>query len=154
MSSSEPHEKILVYRIRSLDKFITRIAVEMAKDKLQLPLPEVQIITALGALGPTGVMEASRYAEQDKSQTSRVIESLIAKGLAKKKDKPSRIDGRITQISLTAKGSAVLKKIPRVESILEAGVFHALSDKERAQFSGFVDKILNSHRWSKATDQE
>ena len=154
MSSSEPHEKILVYRIRSLDKFITRMAAEMVKDQLQLPLPEVQILTALGALGPTGVMEASRHAEQDKSQTSRVIESLIDRGLAQKKDKPTKNDARITLISLTAKGRAVLKKIPRVEATLEASVFHSLSKNECALFSDFVDKILDSYRWSKPTEQE
>lgn len=153
MSSSEPHEKSLAYRIRSLDKFITRMAAEMAKDKLQLPLPEVQIIAALGALGSSGVMEASRYAEQDKSQTSRVIESLIARGLAKK-NKSNKTDARITQISLTAKGRAVLKKIPRVESILEASVFHSLSKNECALFSDFVDKILDSYRWPNSTEQE
>lgn len=145
MSSLAPHEKTLVHRIRTLEKFLTRMAAVMAKDKLSLPLPEVQIIVALGVLGSAGVMEVSRYSHQDKSQTSRVIESLLERRLAKRR--PNKKDARGYSVSLTAAGMAIFKKIPRVDAKLEAFAFSALDETELAELGKTVDKILDSHVW-------
>lgn len=72
------------------------------------------------------------------SDTSRIVDRLISKGLAAKKT--CRLDKRLVDISITELGLSVLKKLDSKSRQLQ-GLLSNLSEGEAAQLSDMLDKI-------------
>ncbi len=77
------------------------------------------------------------------SDTSRIVDRLIAKGLARKAT--CKEDKRLVDVTITEKGRRLLEKMDSRQEELDS-VLGSLSKKEAAQLSDLLDKIrLNNH---------
>lgn len=72
------------------------------------------------------------------SDTSRIVDRLIIKGLAKKIICQS--DKRLVDVSITEKGKKVLEKIDQQEDELES-IVHSLSEPEARTLNKLLDKM-------------
>jgi MarR family 2-MHQ and catechol resistance regulon transcriptional repressor len=77
------------------------------------------------------------------SDTSRIVDRLIAKGLVKKGTCKS--DRRLVDITITDKGKKLLEKLDVRQDELD-GIIGNLSEKEAIVLSGLLDKIRNSNK--------
>jgi MarR family transcriptional regulator, 2-MHQ and catechol-resistance regulon repressor len=72
------------------------------------------------------------------SDTSRIVDRLLVKGLVKKSTCPK--DKRLVDVLITEKGQKLLKKIDS-EADHIAEIMGNLSDKEAEQLSNLLDKL-------------
>lgn len=72
------------------------------------------------------------------SDTSRIVDRLIVKGLVKKV--VCKSDRRLVDIQITEKGKKLLERIDPKEDELEEAI-NNLSEKEAAQLNSLLDKI-------------
>jgi len=77
----------------------------------------------------------------DKSQLSRLIRSLTAKGHVK--TMPDKEDARAIALTLTQKGTALFEQIMTEVMRRNEGVLAALDAQEVVQFNGLLDRLLN-----------
>lgn len=75
------------------------------------------------------------------SDTSRIVDRLLLKGLVSKKTCPS--DKRLVDISITAEGKKVLAKIDRNEKQMVA-IMANLDQQEMKSLNGLLDKMRGS----------
>jgi DNA-binding MarR family transcriptional regulator len=75
------------------------------------------------------------------SDTSRIVDRLIAKGLVKKGI--CKKDRRLVDITISDKGKKLLEKLDTRQDDLD-GIVGNLSKKEAAVLSDLLDKIRNS----------
>jgi len=75
------------------------------------------------------------------SDTSRIVDRLIVKGLVKKIT--SKTDKRLVDVSINERGNKVLKKIDLQEDEIK-NIVHTLSDKEAKTLNKLLDKIRQS----------
>jgi DNA-binding MarR family transcriptional regulator len=75
------------------------------------------------------------------SDTSRIVDRLLLKGLVDKKTCPS--DKRLVDISITAEGKKVLAKIDQNEKEMMA-VIANLNEEEMKTLNGLLDKMRGS----------
>jgi DNA-binding MarR family transcriptional regulator len=94
-----------------------------------------------GAGQPLSTLQIRQRMLDKMSDTSRIVDRLIKKGLAKKV--VCKSDRRLVDVSITEKGLKLLEKLdemqPQLDSILES-----LTDAEARQFNKLLDKIRNS----------
>ena len=77
------------------------------------------------------------------SDTSRIVDRLIAKGLVKKGTCKS--DRRLVDITITDKGKKLLEKLDVRQDELD-GIIGNLSEKEAIVLSGLLDKIRDGNK--------
>jgi DNA-binding MarR family transcriptional regulator len=75
------------------------------------------------------------------SDTSRIVDRLVLKGLADKKTCPS--DKRLVDISITEEGKRVLAKIDLKEQEMTA-IIANLNQEEMQTLNGLLDKMRGS----------
>jgi MarR family 2-MHQ and catechol resistance regulon transcriptional repressor len=76
------------------------------------------------------------------SDTSRIVDRLVLKGMVKKTICPT--DKRLVDVVITDKGQKLLKKLDQ-ESDHISEIMSALSDKEAEQLSLLLDKLRHSN---------
>ena len=76
------------------------------------------------------------------SDTSRIVDRLIIKGLVKKIT--CKTDKRLVDVSITDKGKKILQKIDLQEDEIQ-NILRTLSDKEAKTLNKLLDKIRQSH---------
>ena len=76
------------------------------------------------------------------SDTSRIVDRLIIKGLAKKIT--CKTDKRLVDVSITEKGKKTLQKIDLREDEIQ-NIVQVLSDKEAKTLNNLLDKIRQSN---------
>lgn len=75
------------------------------------------------------------------SDTSRIVDRLVAKGLVKKV--PCKSDRRLVDVSITEKGKKLLQKLDAHIEKMDA-VFSNISTKEATTLNSLLDKLRNS----------
>ena len=75
------------------------------------------------------------------SDTSRIVDRLLAKGLASKK--PSKTDKRLVEVKITAKGKAILAKLDKKNKVMD-DLMSELNESEMKTLSKLLDKLRNS----------
>ena len=91
---------------------------------------------------PLSTLQIRERMLEKMSDTSRIVDRLIIKGLAKKIT--CKTDKRLVDVSITEKGKKVLQKIDLREDDIK-NVVRALSDKEARILNKLLDKIRQSH---------
>ena len=74
------------------------------------------------------------------SDTSRIVDRLIAKGLVKKNT--CKEDRRLVDVCIAEKGLKMLERLDRRQDEMD-GILSNLSEKEATTLSGLLDKIRN-----------
>jgi len=76
------------------------------------------------------------------SDTSRIVERMVSKGLVQKA--VSERDKRMVDVIITPQGAELLENLDRRNEELDAVVNH-LSDEELQMLNSLLDKLRNNH---------
>ena len=91
-----------------------------------------------GAGVPLSTMQIRERMLDKMSDTSRIVDRLVLKGLAQKN--VCKNDKRLVDVSITTKGRKLLEKLDTHEKDMDA-TFGNLSDSEAMQLNKLLDKI-------------
>ncbi|MEO6547440.1 MAG: MarR family transcriptional regulator [Ferruginibacter sp.] len=112
-------------------------------DKEGLTMQQFNILRILrGNVKPLSTLQIRERMLDKMSDTSRIVDRLIIKGLAKKII--CKTDKRLVDITVTEKGKKLLQKFDLQEDQIH-GIVSALSDKEARTLNKLLDKIRQSH---------
>ncbi len=112
-------------------------------DKEKITAQQFNILRILrGAGKPISTLQIRQRMLDKMSDTSRIVDRLIIKGLVKKTVCPD--DKRLVDVSITEKGSKLLEKMDRYEPDMDA-VFGNLTAAEAKTLNTLLDKIRNPH---------
>lgn len=99
--------------------------------------------TALFVLWVWGPQETRHLAEEcgvSKGTLTGIVTTLERRGLLERGGHPT--DGRLVVVSLTAKGRAIIRRVFPAFNRQEAAVAAGLTEREQAQFTGLLRKVL------------
>lgn len=94
-----------------------------------------------GAGKPISTLQIRERMLDKMSDTSRIVDRLVLKGLAKKT--VCKNDKRLVDVSIQPKGSKLLEKIDLLDKDMDA-IIGNLSDTEAKTLNKLLDKIRNS----------
>jgi len=94
-----------------------------------------------GAGKPISTLQIRERMLDKMSDTSRIVDRLVLKGLAKKT--VCKNDKRLVDVSIGPKGAKLLEKIDLLDKDMDA-IFGNLSDIEAKSLNKLLDKIRNS----------
>ncbi|OZI34726.1 MarR family transcriptional regulator [Bordetella genomosp. 10] len=135
-------KELISFRLNILASTWSRLAAETNQREFGLDPREWRIVGMLGAYAPMSLQGLAREVNLDKSQASRTVSDMIERGLLQRDSDES--DGRSVQLSLTAQGKALYRKVfPRAVRRNEE-LLSVLSDEERAVLDRALD-VLTAH---------
>ena len=112
-------------------------------DKEKITSQQFNILRILrGAGKPISTLQIRQRMLDKMSDTSRIVDRLVLKGLVKKDTCPD--DKRLVDILITDKGRKLLEKLDRYEEDMDA-VLGALSQPEVMVLNDLFDKIRSSN---------
>lgn len=91
-----------------------------------------------GAGTPISTLQIRERMLDKMSDTSRIVDRLVLKGLAQKNT--CKNDKRLVDVSITAKGKKLLEKIDSYEKEMDS-IFGNLTDTDAVQLNKLLDKI-------------
>jgi DNA-binding MarR family transcriptional regulator len=94
-----------------------------------------------GAGQPLSTLQIRQRMLDKMSDTSRIVDRLIKKGLVKKV--VCKTDRRLVDVSITEKGMKLLEKLDDMQDSLD-GILSNLNDADAKQLNKLLDKIRNS----------
>lgn len=94
-----------------------------------------------GAGQPLSTLQIRQRMLDKMSDTSRIVDRLIKKGLAKKV--VCKSDRRLVDVSITEKGLKLLEKLDDTQDDLDS-IINNLSEPDAKQLNKLLDKIRNS----------
>jgi DNA-binding MarR family transcriptional regulator len=108
-------------------------------DKADITQQQFNILRILrGAGEPISTLQIRQRMLDKMSDTSRIVDRLLVKGLVKKTTCPT--DKRLVDVSITGKGKKVLEKIDASQHNMDA-ISHNLSDADAEIMNGLLDKM-------------
>ena len=111
-------------------------------DKEGITAQQYNILRILrGAGKPISTLQIRERMLDKMSDTSRIVDRLVLKGLAKKT--VCKNDKRLVDVSIQPKGSRLLEKIDLLDNDMDA-IFGNLSDAEAQNLNKLLDKIRNT----------
>jgi DNA-binding MarR family transcriptional regulator len=136
-------DHFLPYRLSVLSNKVSDAIARHYSDRFGLTIPEWRVMAVLGqppnsAPGLSAREVAARTA-MDKVQVSRAVANLVS--LRRVQRDGDEADGRVTRLSLTAKGRAIYDEIVPLALHLEAVLLAALSPAERDTLDRLMDKL-------------
>lgn len=135
-------KELISFRLNMLASTWSRLAAETNQRDFGLDPREWRIVGMLGTHAPMSLQGLAREVNLDKSQASRTVSEMIERGLLQRESDES--DGRGVQLSLTAQGRALYRKVfPRAVKRNEE-LLSVLSEEERAVLDRALD-VLTSH---------
>src|SRR5215212_439288 len=94
-----------------------------------------------GAGEPLSTLQIRQRMLDKMSDTSRIVDRLIKKGLVKKV--VCKSDRRLVDVSITEKGMKLLEKLDDMQDTLD-GILSNLNETDAKQLNKLLDKIRNS----------
>jgi len=138
-ASSLDLERFVPYRLSVLSNRVSNAIARQYSERFGLAIPEWRVMAVLGGTSGLSAREVAQATEMDKVQVSRAVANLVrAKRVQRKTD---AADGRVTRLSLSAKGWAIYDEIVPLALALEAQVLDALAPGERALFDRLLTKL-------------
>ena len=134
------HQRAIINLIFTYNWTMERL--KLIFDKEGLTLQQFNILRILrGNEKPLSTLQIRERMLDKMSDTSRIVDRLIVKGLVKKIT--SKTDKRLVDVSITERGNKVLQKIDLQEDKIK-NIMHTLSDKEAKTLNKLLDKIRQS----------
>ncbi len=107
-----------------------------------LTLQQYNILRILrGSEQPLSTLQIRERMLDKMSDTSRIVDRLILKSLAKKTI--SKIDKRLVDVTLTTKGKKLLEKLDSTQSFID-GVMQNITEQEAKELNNLLDKVRGS----------
>lgn len=112
-------------------------------DKEKITSQQFNILRILrGAGKPLSTLQIRQRMLDKMSDTSRIVDRLVIKGLVKKNTCEN--DKRLVDILITEKGKNLLVKLDQYENEMDA-IFGALSENEVKELNNLLDKIRTAN---------
>ncbi len=112
-------------------------------DKEKITSQQFNILRILrGAGKPLSTLQIRQRMLDKMSDTSRIVDRLVIKGLVKKNTCEN--DKRLVDILITEKGKNLLIKLDQYENEMDA-IFGALSENEANELNNLLDKIRTAN---------
>lgn len=128
-----------LYRISRLLAEAGSLVVRVCEGRFGITRREWRVISYLAPTDGLPPSALARCAGLDKPLTSRVINSLLDKGLAVRIPKPS--DRRHAIVQLTAEGRRIHDEVLPLTRRINAELLKALSDEEIDWLDGVLDRL-------------
>lgn len=140
-SFKSEHQRAIINLIFTYSWTIERL--KNIFDGEDLTMQQFNILRILrGNEKPLSTLQIRERMLDKMSDTSRIVDRLVIKGLVKKIT--SKTDKRLVDVSITEKGKKVLKKLDGKENQIK-NIVQALSDKEAKNLNKLLDKIRQSN---------
>lgn len=97
------------------------------------------VLMSLADTGRIALGELTRRVARDKSQMTRLIRSLEAKGLIEREASPD--DGRVSLVSLTPKGTEIVGELQRTVAEVIDEILEPLSKDERQSLKDLLMRV-------------
>jgi DNA-binding MarR family transcriptional regulator len=111
-------------------------------ERADLTMQQFNILRILrGSDKPLSTLEIRERMLDKMSDTSRIVDRLIVKGLTKKV--VCKTDKRLVDVTITEKGKKVLEKLDRYQEELD-GILGGITMAEAKTLNKLLDKIRNS----------
>jgi DNA-binding MarR family transcriptional regulator len=111
-------------------------------EKADLTTQQFNILRILrGAGQPLSTLQIRQRMLDKMSDTSRIVDRLIKKGLTKKVICKS--DRRLVDVTITEKGLKLLEKLDEMQPDLD-GIIQSISESDARNLNDLLDKIRNS----------
>lgn len=112
-------------------------------DKENLTMQQFNILRILrGSITPLSTLQIRERMLDKMSDTSRIVDRLIIKGLAKKGT--CKLDKRLVDVTITEMGKKVLTKLDKFESAID-DIVKSLTETEAKTLNTLLDKMRHSN---------
>ena len=133
-------QKVMVNLIYTHNWMMERM--KLFFEKADLTPQQFNILRILrGAGQPLSTLQIRQRMLDKMSDTSRIVDRLIKKGLTKKVICKS--DRRLVDVTISEKGLKLLEKLDELQPDLDK-IIQSLDESEANQLNGLLDKIRNS----------
>lgn len=131
------HQKVMVNIIYTANWMNEQLKAFF--DKADITQQQFNILRILrGAGEPISTMQIRQRMLDKMSDSSRIVDRLVIKGLVKKTICPT--DKRLVDVSITSKGKKVLEKIDASQSDMD-NICTLLTDEEAKAMNNLLDKM-------------
>ena len=130
---------LISYRLARASSLMSRGAALRYRREFGVSLGEWRALALLAAGAPQSMMELTRAAGLDKAQMSRVVTSLIVRGLVVRNSSPETARGGV--LSLTSDGHDVYTGLIAAASERDRAFRCALAPEELAVLETALDKL-------------
>lgn len=134
-------KELFSFRLNVLAHMSSKIAALVNEQEFELDSREWRIIGLLGAFSPFSLQGLAREVNVDKSQASRIVSSMIERGLLQRGADES--DGRGVQLSLTAKGKTVYRKVFPKAVKRNEDLLSVLDEKDRQSLERILTQLTD-----------
>src|SRR5579871_5967935 len=132
-------DRFMPYRLSVLTNRLSNAIARQYSDRFGLTIAEWRVMAVLGGTPGLSARDVAERTAMDKVQVSRAVESLMrARRVQRQADAN---DGRITRLSLTARGRAIYDQVVPLALHLEDVFLSALTAEERSQFDLLMSKL-------------
>jgi DNA-binding MarR family transcriptional regulator len=132
-------DRFLPYKLSVLNNRISEAIARQYAERFALTPSEWRVMAALGHTPGLSARAVAEKTAMDKVQVSRAVSSLADAGRLSRK--PDELDGRITRLSLSARGRVIYDEIVPMALSLEAQLLSALSERERSALDAIMTKL-------------
>jgi DNA-binding MarR family transcriptional regulator len=127
------------YRLSVLTNRISGAIARHYSERFDLSISQWRVMAVLGETPGLSARDVAGRTAMDKVQVSRAVQSLLAtKRLTRVSD---RADGRVTKLSLSARGRAIYNEVVPLALRLEQEFLSTLNAEERKSFDALLTKL-------------
>ena len=130
---------LLAYRLHRVANRISASAALRYRREFGVSLAEWRTVALLGAEAPLSLNDVAKAAGVDKSQMSRVVAALVARGIAARK--VDRRDRRGVRLTLTAAGRRLYKALIAAAGGRNTRLLGCLTTAERKTLDAVLTKL-------------
>ncbi|HEY7976907.1 MAG TPA: MarR family winged helix-turn-helix transcriptional regulator [Rhizomicrobium sp.] len=134
-------DHFLPYRLSILSNRASDAIARHYSDRFGLSVPEWRVMAVLGQTPGMSARDVAQRTAMDKVQVSRAVASLVDARRVKREG--DETDGRVTRLSLTAKGQAIYDEVVPLALHLEEVFLAALTPDERKTLNRLMDKLTD-----------
>jgi DNA-binding MarR family transcriptional regulator len=134
-------DHFLPYRLSILSNRASDAIARHYSDRFGLSVSEWRVMAVLGQRPGLSARDVAMRTAMDKVQVSRAVASLVDARRVKREGDDT--DGRVTRLSLTAKGQAIYDEVVPLALHLEEVFLAALTPDERKTLNRLMDKLTD-----------
>ena len=131
--------RVTAYRLSALSNRLTLWSARVYRREFGTSVLEWRVLANLATLGPVTARDVAEFSVLDKSNVSRAVRRLTARGLVAQTGHPA--DGRSRILTLTGEGKALHRRIAARSREREEALFEGFSTAEREQLAALLDGL-------------
>jgi DNA-binding MarR family transcriptional regulator len=130
----------LSYRLNLVSESAARIVSQVYEREVELTLRELRVLRTVGSIPGIAHTEMVERVLFEKSLVSRLVSGLVKKSYLKREIDP--VDARRLALTLTKKGTAILRKADRLGLAMNQAWLSALTPAEQKALDVHLEKLM------------